>query len=63
MSLAHLWPLSLWTFKGQKYVKGPFTAPYDSILRKMVGLMNWQQLLDEKCHSVSSFNSIENLII
>ena len=62
MSLAHLWFLSLWTFKGQKYEKGPFTTPYDFILRKMVGLMNWQQLLDKKCHSVGPFNSADTVI-
>ncbi len=63
MTLTPLWFLSLWTFKGQKYEKCPFTTPYDFILRKMVGLVNWQQLLDEKCHSVGPFNSIETVII
>ena len=62
MTLAPLWFLSLWTFKGRKNEKGPFTPPLEFILRKMVGLMDWQQLVDNKCHSVGPFNSLETVI-
>ena len=62
MYFAHLWFLSLWTFKGQKNEKGPFTPPHDSILRKMVGLMSWQQTLDKICHSVGPLNYLETVI-
>ena len=62
MPVTHLRFLSLWTFKGKKYEKGPFTPPIDFISIHKVGLNIGQWILDKKCQSVWILNFPETVI-
>jgi hypothetical protein len=61
MALTYLWFLSLWTFKGKKYEKGPISPPHDFILKKS-GLRNCLWLLDKKLQLVWLFNYQKTII-